>query len=230
MPVQTVLYSIEGGYRKSGSDWFSVEARDAKGLPVQTRVIRHASPTLTESKDDLESSLQRFTLETACDEECGLSFHTSIQDEAEVKLGGGQKTPMTLRIGQGEMVIDGIASRPNPVYGMLKSQKRALNIRQFVLANYRMVFLPVAIVGAAAFLLGSFFYWRSMFTNVCYIMAATSWVLVLSRAGLLILIDATAMPTLQWLYLSAAYPLLVCAAMFSIAALPQLACEPQPAK
>jgi hypothetical protein len=67
-----------------------------------------------------------------------------------------------------------------------------------------------------------------MFANVCYVIAAASWVLVASRAGLLILIDATAMQTLQWLYLSATYALLVSAVMFSIAALPQLACQTQP--
>ena len=87
----------------------------------------------------------------ACDEKCVLSFGSANKDEALLTLGVEQKTPTSMRIGEGQIVIESIDRRPNPDYGALKSQAGALSIRAFVLTNYRGVFLPVAIVGAMAF-------------------------------------------------------------------------------
>ena len=38
MPNQSILYAVSGRYYKSGPGWFSAEARDGKGLPVEMRV------------------------------------------------------------------------------------------------------------------------------------------------------------------------------------------------
>jgi len=61
---------------------------------------------------------------------------------------------------------------------------------------------------------------------MCYVMALVSWVLVMSRVALLILIDVTSFPAINAQYLAPAYFFLVCGAVFSCCAGMQLLMRP----
>jgi hypothetical protein len=144
-----------------------------------------------------------------------------------VGLGEIASVPFVIKIGEGEVTVDLVEARPNPAYELTASQRTAVTKRAFVLDHYQAFWFPVLLIGAVAFLVSSFF-WRRMFENVCYVLALASWTLVVSRAGVLIFVDANVFPALQPSYLTPAYFALVSAAVFSIAALLQLN-QPGPA-
>ena len=228
LPTQTTLYGLRGWYYKSGADWISVLVKDEDGRVAKVRFDRHPSPEVAARNKDPAAAAQRFTLETACNDECELQIFALDGMDAKVRLNDIASAPLVIKIGTGTLSFDLVEVRPNPAYELTSSQRTALTMRAFVLGHYQAVWFPILLMGAVSFLVSSFF-WRKMFENVCYVLALASWTLVASRAAVLILIDANVFPALQPSYLTPAFFALVSAAIFSIAALLQLA-RPEPTK
>jgi hypothetical protein len=86
--------------------------------------------------------------------------------------------------------------------------------------------VPALLLGVIAFAISSVTYWRSALRNVCYVLALVSWILVLSRVGLLLLTAATSLPALMVHYMAPAYFMMVSGAVFSCAAWLQLSRPP----
>jgi hypothetical protein len=101
-------------------------------------------------------------------------------------------------------------------------------VRQAVLSSYAYVFVPVLTIGFILFLATSFLHWRRIFFNVSYILALCSWILVVIRTSMIVLIAATSFPALNPLYLWRAQIFLVSGALFSCAAWLQLSGRAQP--
>ena len=176
---------MNGSYYKSGSDWFSASVKDVNGSPVDFRFNRYGSRDLAKTKNDPAAVLQSFTIETACNEQCVLQVYTSDNHEGQLRLGEDKKPPFNIGIGQGTLIFDSIAARPNPAYITPWTQDIGLGIRKVVLTHYGSLFRPLLMLGAVAFLLATVIYWKKTFGNVCYVLALASWTLVLARATLL---------------------------------------------
>src|SRR5215471_6830245 len=98
---------------------------------------------------------------------------------AELRL-----APLEFELGAGRLHIDrtvvaSITSRAQEICGA---------IRAAVVSHYEFVFLPLLALGAVAFVLTTALRARGAVANMCYVMALVSWVLVMSRVALLILI------------------------------------------
>ena len=102
-------------------------------------------------------------------------------------------------------------------------------VRQAVLKGYAYVLMPVLFLGVICFFAASLLYWRRGLSNISYIIALCSWILIAARVSLLVLIAATSFPGLSPSYLWPAQLLLVTGAFFSCVACFQLSgCIPVP--
>jgi hypothetical protein len=228
MPNETMFYVLQGWYYRSGLDWFSASVEDANGAAADFRFSRRGSPDIAKAKNDPAALMQRFTIETTCNEKCSLHVYSSDNVEGKLTLGESKKVPFGIELGRGALVFDHIEALQNPNALVPFTETLSRRIRETVLTYYDIIFFSFLMLGAAAFLICTVFYWRNVLWNPCYILALACWTLVFVRAFLLALIDVTSFHALQTLYMSPAYFLLVSAVFLSIAALPQLACKPVP--
>ena len=222
VPISLPTYTLSGWYYKSGGAWFSVTAKAPNGAAADIRIDRSKSPDIQSYTKDPAASDQRFAIGTRCVDECALTFETSEGAKVEKTLADFRRDGLEFAIGGGRLHVDSMTKQPDPEYVETPVEKLSRRVRETVLTYYYLLFVPVLIAGALAFLTSTVLFPRSAIANVCYILAAASWLLVFVRASLLILIDATSFHVLFASYISPAYFMLVSAAVLSCAACLQL--------
>jgi hypothetical protein len=100
-----------------------------------------------------------------------------------------------------------------------RRQMFSRGVRTIVIDYYNVILLPILAAGLVLFAAASLKYWRVAAFNLSYVLAGAAWLLVVSRVGLIVLLEITAFPTaLNLPYLMSAHFLTICAAAFSIAA------------
>jgi hypothetical protein len=214
-------YEINGWYLTSGSDWFTTSVKDPAGLSGEVKLERRASPEFAKNSPD--ATQQRFVLNIHCSDDCILRVEATNGAAIEKHLGDFRGRSMSaLPVGKGTFYVESVEVQPDPYGSPHLTDKVALSIREFVLKNYKFVFMPVLAVGVAGFL-GSLLFWRKIATNGCFIIALTCWTLVFIRLSMLVLITATSMFSFHGIYHGPACSLLVSASIISIAAFLQLA-------
>jgi hypothetical protein len=225
-PVQIlpalVTYTLSGWYHKTGSEWIRVEVNDTDGSPAEVRVDRNPSADLQQAFKDPAASRQRFVIRTRCSDDCVMRFQTRDGEEADKPLAELRRAPIGFEVGHGRVHIDSTGVGSNP--GNIKPRPEEISnrIRMAITSHYGLVFLPVLVLGLAAFLATTLLQLRRAASNMCFIIALMSWMQAMLLAALLILIDITSFPALQAFYLAPAYFFLVCGAIFSCAACLQL--------
>jgi len=223
--TQDQTYSMNGWYLKSGreGEWISAQVRNANGVLAWEQFDRRDSPDWAAKLP--KAVAQRYTLRTRCSDDCILELEASDGVKVEDKLSEIRaRAPFAIPVADGTFYVESIDVTPNAQATVPLAQRVGEQIRIFILMNYAYAFLPVLALGVLSFLGSTLLFWWRAPWNVCYVMALTCWTLVASRLSLLIFISATSMPVVYaGLYHSAAFHLLVAAAVLSIAALIQLA-------
>jgi hypothetical protein len=220
-----VSYSLSGWYYAGGSNWFTASIKDVDGSIVQTRLRRNGSPDIQAGFKDPEASQQRFVLETTCVNECVLQLQTPKGAIVEKRLAEFLHPPYGFIIeGFGQMHVEVAMVQGNANYIVYRMEDLCRRFREFLMTNYQFVFLPVLGIGVLAFLVASFLCWKQVILNVCYTLALVSWLLALSRVGLLGVMGITLNSTIPInpYYGAPMFFHLVCGAVFSIAACAQL--------
>jgi hypothetical protein len=213
-----VTHALWGWYYRRGPPaWFSVEVRDADGSVAETLLEREGSPDLQTAFNDPLASRQRFVIHTRCSDQCVMTFRAT-DDEQKKSLAELRLAPLDLEVGGGLIHVD----RAVPASITSRAEQICNSIRIAIVSHSQLVFLPLLALGVAAFVLTTALRARRAVANMCYLMALVSWVLVMSRVALLVLIDVTSFPALQLHYLAPAYFFLVCGAVFSCSAGMQL--------
>lgn len=217
----TSVYTIEGTYYESGSNWFDVDVRGAKGKPVAAKLKRRPSPDL--ERQDPAASHQRFRLRTKCNVACILTVGTAGGLTGSVPL--GQVRVSAIDIGDARISVERVDIKRggDDRFEAGIGAGVAAHIRDFAIGGYRFVLLPVLGLGILSFVVCTLFFFRRAYRNVCYGLALSAWILVLARVTLIIAIHRTAFNAINPAYLSPAYFMMVCAAVFSCAAWLQLA-------
>jgi hypothetical protein len=212
-------YSLSGWYLKSGRKWLSATVKAPNGSLVDARLERNASPDLQAGFKDPEASYQRFIITTRCSDECTLELQSQDGEIAQKKLSEFRHGSIGFALGTGTVHVDTttvIVSTPR-FMDVVSSR-----VRQAILENYAYVLVPMLVLGAISFSVASLLYWRHVLGNVSYIMALCSWVLIVVRLSLIVLVAATSFPALDPHYLWPAQLLLVTGALLSLAAWLQL--------
>jgi hypothetical protein len=221
--LQYTIHTAAGWYYRSGSEWVSIAVNEKDGSAVVARLDRGGSPDIAEHYGDDLAMLQRYYLEADCESDCVLQI-TTPEGETVTKSFGelAEKAPFAFAVGKGTFYVDRAAPVVDTVYPPTVADARAAAILKAIFATYRYIFLPVLVLGVLAFAVLSVAWCKNSLLNVCYVMALVCWILLLSRVGLLLLAEATALPGLLIHYMAPAYFMLVCGAVFSCAAWPQL--------
>jgi hypothetical protein len=215
-------YRLSAWYYRSGSDWMLPNIKNVDGTLAQTQVFRIPSPDLQSVFRDPAASQQRFMLETTCIDTCVLQIDTPEGEKGEKTLGEIRNGASDIRVGSGNVHVDSTEVAPDPT-APTRVDAFCNRLRKFFMSYYSWLSIPALIAGALSFLVSIALYWRTAMFNVCFLMAAVSWLLVFVRCTLLVLIDATSFPAVVGLYLAPAHFLLMSGAVLSCAALFNLA-------
>ena len=214
-------YQLGGWYYERDARWFSVKVVRPDKKETIVTLERLESPDVQRHFADQNAGQQRFTLRTRCNGACVLRIETNDGQSAERRL-DQLSSGMSFEIGFGRLHIDIAEVQVSSGFIVTKIEQVVAHIRGLILTHYRIVWLPVVAVGLIAWAVTTLLYFTRSLTNVCYLLALTSWLLGALRVTLLVLIDITAMPPFYSFYLAPAYYMLVCGALFSVAAWLQL--------
>ncbi len=213
--------TISGWYYGVGDEWISATVTRADGSTVEAPLERNASRDIAAHFKDAGATRQRYTIKVKCIATCRLHLESESGAKAELTFAQLGTAPAAFPVGRGTLFVDEAVFRGS---GQVPTRlDRATNVALgFVFGGYRVLLIAVAALGAIAFLATSLLYWRRALWDPCYVFALVCWILVLSRMGLLILIDLTSFPPLIPRYVAPAYYLLASAAVLSGAAWLQL--------
>ncbi len=211
-------YTINGWYHKSGREWLTVTARTPSGATEAVDAKRLQSPELRNVLNDPTAGEQRFSMRLRCADDCVLKFVAEDGSELEKTLAQLQRGVTGFRFGGAILAIETAEKDFNPLTTPTRIERFAERIRVKLITFYPWVFLPVCMLGLLAFLAATLFYPRRAFLKVSYVLALSSWTLVVLRTFLLGLIDITSFPALQLFYLYPAHFLAVTGAVLSLAA------------
>jgi hypothetical protein len=215
-PVVPIMYKVRGWYYSSGNEWMTVSAGDPT---AKLRIERKPSPDLQQVFKDPAASTQRFIMHFACTEDCSLQFQAADGVNAEKNVQELRHVPFAFAVGRGRVHVEAVDVQNSPT---LRPYKISNTIRAAIIAYYSLLYLPVLGMGVIAFVITTVLWWRSIAFNPCYIIAAASWVMAISRTGGLLILDVTNGGGLSENYLGPAYFFLVCGALFSCAAFLQV--------
>jgi hypothetical protein len=216
-------FKLSAWYYRKGHDWIVANVRNPDGTPAQTKMDRSSSPDLQSAFKDPDASEQRFILDTTCVDKCVLEIETPEGQKVEKTLGeirAGKAADIA--VGGGTVHIDSTDTSVG-AFAPSRIDEFCNTLRIIILSHYSWLSIPTIIAGLLSFFIATLLYWRIVMLNICYVVALASWVLVFSRASLLILIDATSFPALNLTYLTPAHFLLMSGAVLSCAALLNLA-------
>jgi len=223
IPPRLAKYTLNGWYYSAGSDWFTISVRAANGSLADVHVDRNPSPDIAEGAKDPEASDQRFRIRVPCSDDCVLQVRTLEGEEFETTLGALGTGLIAFKLGKAHFQIESTTARaPYDPLLPTAADRFTERIRVAIVSHYEFVFIPTLILGVIAFLAATVFHWRKATWNVCYMFALAFWLLVFSRATLLILIAVTSFPALGHAYFAPAYFMAIAGAVFSLAAWLQL--------
>ena len=205
-------FTITGWYYRSGQDWFSVQLTDAKGQGMSLERVQSSDIAL--HFKDPKAIQQRYILHVYCKVDCSLQFSIPDGMKLEKKLSELKHPPIGFPLGSGTLYI----IRLPTALRRLRRNLFSRSVRGIGQDYYSTIFLPFFVLGLFAFAATTVLRLKAALSNVSYILALSAWMLVLMRATVVILIEATSFPALKDIYLSSAYLPLVSGAVLSIAA------------
>ena len=200
-------------------DGFTATLTQPDGTAADVDVERLASPEGAKGSGDPAAS-QRFLISARCSDDCKLSLAAEVGEKTDIKLGNLLPPDPDLATDDGQFHFnpasagEGSSSRRSATAGV------ASDVRLGVLRFYSFLSIPILAIGLAAFAFTTIAFFPRLMESVVYIIAASSWIFVLSRAGLLMLIQVTSTPVgiMTPFYMAPGTFQLICAAVLSIAA------------
>ncbi len=213
---------IVGWYYKSGEEWISARVKTPEGLD-RFSFERVPSPDIADYFHDQGATAQRFVIRTACGNECLLELAGTDGSMIQKPI-AELRTARTLnfRLGGGTVQVESIRETAEPGHTPGLQEVISHRVRQWLLVSYAYVSVPLMIFGLVAFATAGIWHWRRAALNACFVMAFVCWILSFFRITLLVIVEATWFPALEFLYLAPVYFLTISGAFLSIAAGAQL--------
>jgi len=213
-------YAIEGWFDSKGADWFAAALTRPDGTAVDVDAERLEGPTTAERSGDTAAARQRFLISATCSDDCMLSLTTDGGEKTDLKLGSLLPPDPDLTTDDGHFHFEPATASEGEPSRRSATARVASDVRLVVLRFYSFLSVPILAIGTAAFAFSTIVFFPRLMESVVYIVAAGSWILVLSRAGLLMLIQVTSTPVgiMTPFYMAPGTFQLICAAVLSIAA------------
>ncbi len=209
-------FAVEGWFYSKGADWFTAALTRPDGTAVDVDVERLESPDVVERSGDAAAARQRFLISARCSDDCTLLLTAEDGEKAERQL--GDLLPPAPDLTSSHFHFSPASASESSTHSAVA--RVASDVRLAVLRFYSFLSVPILAVGAAAFAFTTVAFFPRLMESVVYIIAASSWIFVLSRAGLLMLIQVTSTPVgiMTPFYMAPGTYQLICAAILSIAA------------
>jgi hypothetical protein len=213
---------IVGWYYKSGEDWISARIKTPEGLD-RFGFERVLSPDIADYFHDQGAAAQRFVIRTTCGDECLLELSSSDGSMIQKPIAELRTAPtLNFRLGEGTVQVESIRESAETGRTAILQELISKGIRQWLLASYAYVRVPLVLFGLVAFAAAGIRHWKHAALNACFVMAFVCWMLSFIRITLLVIIEATWFPALEFMYLAPVYFLTTAGAFLSIAAWAQL--------
>jgi hypothetical protein len=178
-------------------------------------IARHRSPDIVAHFNDPEAGNNRFKFKFPAAEGCAIEFTSG---DGVVQLFEVTETTRHFTFGSGQLYLDSVSAGTG-IPPAARAPAWSVSIKHAIGKGYALVLPWLAGSGLLAFLWVSGRVIRRRRSSPLYAVAAASWCMVACRAVLLALVDMSAFPALNVQYMQAAFPLLVLAAIASLALL-----------
>lgn len=211
-------------YNKNSVEWPVFQVYTEKGVEIAAKVSRIASPDLQSVFSAGKAGWNRWEITFNCPNRCTLVALNYAG--AGLRLPIGQNHPLSVTVGGATLYLDGVSNNSSGIlYGNVRQ-----NLGQLIAAGERDVLIRIYDVLAPIVLATGLFAVLLLVapavrasvakgTAPILLVSFTVWTLVLSRIGLLALMDASAGPVADLEYTVPANYLAILAAILSISVL-----------
>lgn len=211
-------FELTGWYynKAEGDEWFGLKIKDEVDDELAFLIRRNDSQDLVKTFKDDRASRQRFLIKGSCGLKCKLMALDSNGRSVEIPLQEiKQTTASFFSLGTGILGFE-----PAKI-----SKKYTLNddVRVKVSHKIRSAYYPLyktlpflVIAGMITYVLSCFFVVVKKGFSVIWVLAGACWVLILTRAIILMLVDISSFPAVTVVYMQPLYGLSVIASCLSI--------------
>jgi putative flippase GtrA len=203
---------IAGWFHSAGDTWIRLRC----GRPgTTTDIARRASDDVAAHFDDPSAARSRFEFEVPGDD-CALEVVSGTADGSIIDLAAIDGAPASIGLAEGELYLDSIGRAPqlSP-----PASEGALAVRTRIGRVYGAMLPWLALAGLLAFAGAMVVAIRRRQGTPLLAVAVAAWCLVACRLVVLALVDLSSFPAINVQYMQPAFPLLVLAAIASLAAL-----------
>lgn len=206
-PADTLGGQVSGWYYGPQPGWLQLRCAASGAIAVE----RQASADIAGHFGDPAAGDNRFAFTVPAIDGCALES-TATGDS--VRLSEATATARDFTLGPGQVHFDTIhAGIPRDA----ETPAATWRIRHWIARAYRAALPWLAAAGALAFAWASARALRMRRLQPLYLLAASAWCLTAARVALLVLVDLSSFAALKVHYLTPAMPLLVVAALVSLA-------------
>lgn len=204
---------MAGWFHSPENAWIQLHCDNRSSGKVE--IPRRASSDLVAAFSDARAAQSRFELRPP-GADCALEVVSRGQHGSTLELASIITAPVSIRLPEGELYFDSIGRAPQlspPPSGSV------LAVRERI-GRFHGAMLPwLAIAGLLAFAGAVAVGIRRRHATPLLAVAAAAWCLVACRVAVLVLVDLSSFPAINVQYMQPAFPLLVLAAVASLAAL-----------
>ncbi len=209
-PAHALGAQVVGWFHDARPGWVAVRCVEPDALVT---VPRQPSPDIALHFSDPGAGMNRFNVAVPAIEGCAFE---STSGPAAVPLSTLAGAPGGAALGSGTLTVDSMFEGI-PQAAREETWPRA--VRHVVWRVHELVLPWLAVAGLLAFLWASLRAVRIRRLEPLLLLAAAAWCLVAARVGLLALVDMSAFAAIRIDYLQPAFPLVVLAAIVSLASL-----------
>ncbi|MEP6942879.1 MAG: hypothetical protein ABI981_08085 [Betaproteobacteria bacterium] len=207
-----VTYKMAGWYHAKGAEWFRLRCEDGDDANVTVR--RLASPDVAKVLADPGAERQRFEMTVKTDPACPLQLQGVGKHAFNLaEMVGGRKA---FAFGEETLFIDAyevVGSKPL----VDRPAEWVRSLRQGIRSVYAVLLPTLAGLGLIAYvaefvLIAA----RRRPVTLQFVFSTSLWTLLVTRIGVVVLVDVSSFSAIDRLYLMPAYPLLCLAALLSV--------------
>lgn len=214
---------LKGWYYEIGNKWFNYEVDSSNNSMPSIVLERHNSQDIARNFNDKKAMYQRFVLTTDCKLNCTIIFSNDQGEIQHVEMSSiinDFENNQTFDIGKGRLQLDSMEKLYT--YDPLVSRSKSIisnKVRYGLNKIYKLIKPILFYVGLVSFIICLILAWKMSSYPILLVFSTVSWILIITRAVILILIDLTSFPAINIHYVLPLFDLAVIAIVSSIGAI-----------
>jgi hypothetical protein len=200
---------ISGWFYSTSRDWIVLNCSIGVSK-IKRDIDRRSSPDIAEYFKDPNANFQRFSINVTGDEECSISTNSLPSNNFPIKA---LLEKSGFKVGEnGTLYVERILQTNN-----YSAQHLPLKLKNSLVNFYKIIIPFLVLTGAFVYFVNLIFILIGRVAITDYFIVSTAmWCLFFFRILLLVLVDISSFPSINGLYMSAAFPILCLAAFLSL--------------